>query len=95
MLAAQNTKLDRITKHMKTVTITNRYWQTMNLEIRIGDRQPPEANPSQNLTLAQGQSQPFTFEVFLYYRRDLNPDAPNGQFTNWTQCFSDDVIDNP
>ena len=79
-----------------TVTITNKYWNNMHLQVRIGNNSVPENN---NLVfdgnLPRGQSRTFNFDVLMWYRRDANPDNPNGNFSSWTQCFSSHNIDNP
>jgi hypothetical protein len=81
---------------MATVSITNTYWNSINLQVRTGNNPNPENNPIvYNNPLARGQTVPFTFPVFLFYRRDANPDYPNGTFTGWTQCFTNENIDNP
>ena len=81
---------------MSTVTITNTQWDTLTLQVRQGDKQDADANPQVcNELLARGQSKTFNFMLFLFYRRDGNPDVPNGKFTSWTRCSSDETITNP
>jgi hypothetical protein len=80
-----------------SVTITNSQWNTLHLQVRSGNTQNPDQN-AQTLydgNLLRGQSQTFSFPIFLWYRRDTNPDYPNGQFTGWTMCSTNQVINNP
>ncbi|HVX00388.1 MAG TPA: hypothetical protein VHA52_08145 [Candidatus Babeliaceae bacterium] len=79
-----------------TVTITNKFWNSMHLQVREGNQSNPEANPMVfDGILPRDQSFSRQFPVLLFYRRDANPDHPDGRFTNWTECFTSENIDNP
>lgn len=69
------------------VTFVNPSWNHVNVQVRIGNNSNPESNPlvSQFTLSRNGKSQPFSFAVFLFWRRDSNPDSPNGSYTAWTQ----------
>jgi hypothetical protein len=81
---------------MSKVKIINSYWDRIELQVRIGDQEPAEANPEAfDEYLNRNDEQDFDFEVFLFYRREANPDNPDGNYSAWTQCFVDQTIDNP
>lgn len=83
------------------VTITNKYWTSLRLQIRVGNYTDPMRNQLVcDKTLKKGESVSFsaTSPNTVIYRRDSNPDNSDGvHFTNWTfsHCNSDCVIDNP
>jgi hypothetical protein len=88
--------MNKRSEKMSTVTITNKYWNRLTLQVREGNSSSIESNPEIfNRTLSRGETVSFNFNSMLFYRRDANPDSPNGQFTGWTQCFSSQNIDNP
>jgi hypothetical protein len=81
---------------MSKVKIINGYWDRIELQVRIGNQEPADANPvAFDDYLDRNNEQEFEFDVFLFYRRDANPDNPNGDYSAWTQCFADETIDNP
>jgi hypothetical protein len=81
---------------MATVTITNTQWARLTLQVRVGDQNVAENNPiDYEGVLNRGDNYTKTFPVFLFYRRDNNPDAPDGTYSAWTLCFADQNIDNP
>lgn len=82
------------------VTFINKYWNNLHLQVRVGNQSNPESNQLvQDVTLGRNQSVTVDYDVLCYYRRDSNPDEPNGSFTTWTStgCFSNQscVVDNP
>ncbi|HEY4327752.1 MAG TPA: hypothetical protein VGN20_27470 [Mucilaginibacter sp.] len=86
-----------------SVIIANTYWPNkMHLQVRVGNSSDPDkCNLVWDGYLAKDtQTGPIGYDVFCYYRRDANPNAPdNVHFTNWTRtgCFSNTPcrVDNP
>jgi hypothetical protein len=67
------------------VDIIDRNWARVNVDVRIGNNANPEDNRSlgtRELTRGQTWSIPSDGED-VWYRRDADPDRPNGQWTNW------------
>jgi hypothetical protein len=87
--------------HNATITIVNKYWASIHLQVRVGNYSDPLQNQLQyDGSLAQSDSKSFPVSApnTVIYRRDANPNNPDGShFTNWTfaNCTSDCVIDNP
>lgn len=82
------------------VTFINKYWAKMHLQIRVGNSPTPENNQSvYDGILSKDASTSVGYDVLCWYRRDANPDNPNGQFTAWTStgCYrgSPCTVDNP
>jgi hypothetical protein len=83
------------------LTITNKHWNRMRLQVRVGNQNVPENNTLvQDVILKRGESVTVGYEVLCYYRRDADPDRPdNVNFTTWTSagCFRNQpcVVDNP
>ena len=78
------------------VKITNKYWNSIHLQVRVGNKEPAEQNPLVfDSQLGRDQERDFQFDNLLFYRRDANPDAPDGRFTDWVECFTDLDVDNP
>src|SRR5690349_9838814 len=65
------------------VTITNKNWNRMHLQVRVGNQNVPENNTLvQDVILKRGESVTVGYEVLCYYRRDADPDRPdNVHFT--------------
>ena len=82
---------------MSTVTITNTQWNQLNVQVRTGNNPIAENNTTvaHDGPMTPFQPYSFTFDVLLFYRRDKNPDAPDGTYSKWITCFSDDTITNP
>jgi|SRR6185437_11042553 len=84
-----------------TVTFINKYWANMHLQVRVGNNSQPENNPLfYDKNLPRNTPLPIGYDVLCWYRRDANPDRPDGvHFTNWTStgCFrgSPCTVDNP
>jgi len=68
-----------------TVTLVNRDWTSVNVEVRRGN----EKDCAQNATfetkkLGRNDEWPVPApDVDVCYRRDLDPDHPNGQWAGW------------
>ena len=83
------------------VVFINKYWNNFHLQIRVGNNSNPENNAVYyNGNLAHGYQLAVPYDVFCWYRRDANPNQPDGvHFTNWTSagCFRNTpcTIDNP
>lgn len=83
------------------ITIINKYWNSMHLQVKAGNQSVPDSNPiARDVILKKGESVTVDYDVLCYYRRDANPDNPdNVHFTNWTSagCFRNNpcVVDNP
>jgi hypothetical protein len=79
-----------------TVSISNANFNNLHLQVRIGERSDAESNPLVfDSNLPRYALESFEFESMLFYRRDSNPDNPDGNFTMWTQCFTSEAISNP
>ncbi len=83
------------------VTIINKYWNSLHLQVRVGNQSVPENNSLvKDVILKKNESVSVDYDVLCYYRRDADPDHPDGvNFTTWTGagCFRDKpcVVDNP
>lgn len=68
-----------------TVNLHNRSWNRVTVEARIGDDPNPEANrPLGARSLRRGESWVIESEgEDVWYRRDVNPDHPDGKLTVW------------
>ena len=82
------------------VTFINKHWSRLHLQIRVGNESIPEKNALvKDIVLNKGESVSVGYDVVCYYRRDTNPDDPNGNFTTWTSagCSRNQpcVVDNP
>jgi hypothetical protein len=74
-----------------TVNIINGRWNRVNVEARIGDDPNPEANRSLgSRAMRRGEVWPVRSKgEDVWYRRDADPDRPNGQWTPWAHrpCY--------
>jgi hypothetical protein len=83
------------------VTIVNKYWASMRLQVRVGNQPVAENNTLvKDIILKRNESVTVPYDVICYYRRDANPDNPDAvTFTTWTGagCFRNKtcIIDNP
>lgn len=74
-----------------TVNIINGRWNRVTVEARIGDEPDPEANRSLgSKTMRRGETWPVrSHGEDVWYRRDADPDRPDGQWTPWAHrpCY--------
>ena len=74
-----------------TVIITDVNWNKVKVEAVKGNNADPNANPSEgSQTLSRnGDWKIYSEGEDVWYRRDTNPDHPNGQMTPWTHrpCY--------
>lgn len=83
------------------VTIINKYWNSLHLQVRAGNNSIPENNVLvRDVVLKKGESISVDYDVLCYYRRDADPDRPDGKnFTTWTAagCSRNQpcTVDNP
>jgi hypothetical protein len=83
---------------MAVITLQNASWSIgINVLVHVGNNQDPNQNASKGQ-----QNIPFngTWPVDcggdnLQYKRDLDPDHPDGQMTGWTEVpnFGDQTVD--
>jgi hypothetical protein len=76
---------------MPLMTLVNAYWQNgVNVDVRVGPYMDPNQNPAlPSFKLAMGQQwSNDTGTNDLCFRRDLDPDHPNGAMTDWTVLSS-------
>jgi hypothetical protein len=68
------------------ITFHNQFWaKGVNIEIHFGDSAGPHATPSTWIRQIAYQARwRVCATANLRYRRDLNPDNPDGQMTGWT-----------
>ena len=79
-------KIDTIIPAPGTINIRNPNFATVNVEVRVG----PNADCSQNAVfgarqLQRGASWTIQANQDVCWRRDANPDAPNGQWASWNR----------
>src|SRR6185369_5775009 len=69
-----------------TVILMNENWAKVTVEVRKGNNGEIEKNPSLGKkTLTKGQEWRIESQgESIYYRRDTDPDHPNGKMTVWT-----------
>jgi hypothetical protein len=75
------------------ITFVNRDWASVSFQVRIGNNANPEQNPlSGQPTLQQGQTwSTASSGENVWYRREANPIAHDGNWQNWTnQAVFDD-----
>lgn len=82
------------------MTFINKNWNQLHLQVRVGNQSVPENNTLvKDVVLKKGESVNVDYDVLCYYRRDADPDKPNGNFTTWTGtgCFKNQLceVDNP
>ena len=83
------------------VTIYNRQWKSMRIQVRVGNQSIPGNNALvKNEILQKDGSVTVPYDVLCYYRRDADPDHPNDKdFTSWTSagCFRNKTctVENP
>lgn len=71
---------------MSTIVFHNQFWaKGVNIEIHFGDSAGPHVTPSTQIRqIAYQADWRVHTAANLRYRRDLNPDNPDGQMTGWT-----------
>jgi hypothetical protein len=63
----------------------DRDWRTVNVQIRQGNDPVPEKNRSLGtVQLNLDQTYDVVGDENVWYRRDANPDNPDGSWTMWT-----------
>lgn len=83
----------------QAITIRNRVWNRVNVEVRKGKSDNPDQNASQGTQVLQKNgawSVPCKAdEGYVWWRRDPDPDHPNGSWADWNKkaCWgrSEDV----
>ena len=74
-----------------TVILTNTRWNRVTVEVRKGNNSNAESNPSLgSRTLNRNIDWRINSEgEDVFYRRDSDPDHPNGSMTMWTHrpCY--------
>lgn len=68
-----------------TVILQNTNWNSVNVEVRKGNYDNAESNPSLgSRTLTRNSDWTiYSDGEDIFYRRDTDPDHPNGQWTSW------------
>jgi len=84
---------------MSTITFHNQSWKKgVNVEVHFGDDDKPNVNSSIGIRQIAYQEdwRVSCSAAILQYRRDRNPDNPEGQMTGWTtvQHLGTDLIEN-
>jgi|HubBroStandDraft_1064217.scaffolds.fasta_scaffold1812625_1 hypothetical protein len=83
---------------MSTLAFYNRFWtKGVNVEVDFADNADSPVNPpSRSRQIAYQADWRVQAGGNLRYRRDLNPDNPDGQMTGWTlvQDLGSDRIEN-
>jgi hypothetical protein len=83
---------------MSTLAFYNQFWtKGVNIEVDFGDRADSPVKPSSGIRqIAYQADWRVQVAAHLRYRRDLNPDSPDGQMTDWTivQDLGADRIEN-
>jgi len=83
---------------MSTLALYNQFWtKGVNIEVDFGDGDDSAVNPSRGIRqIAYQADWRVLTAANLRYRRDLNPDNPDGQMTGWTivQDLGADRIEN-
>ena len=83
---------------MSTLALYNQFWtKGVNIEVDFGDGADSAVNPSRGIRqIAYQADWRVLTAANLRYRRDLNPDNPDGQMTGWTivQDLGADRIEN-
>ena len=71
---------------MSTLALYNQFWtKGVNIEVDFADRADSPVNPSSRIRqIAYQADWRVHGAANLRYRRDLNPDNPDGQMTGWT-----------
>jgi hypothetical protein len=85
-------------KTVATITLKNSQWNNgVNVLVHVGNNSNYDLNPSRGQQrVAFNGSWPMDCgEANLQYKRDLDPDHPNGQMTGWTDVpnFGDQTTD--
>lgn len=69
-----------------TINLRNPNFASVNVEVRIGANSDCAANPSfGSRQLQRGATWTITANSDVCWRRDANPDAPNGTWTSWNR----------
>lgn len=71
-----------------TVILRNKSWNSMTVEARIGNNTVPENNPlvsgSPKVLYLNNDWNILSDGEDVYYRRDADPDNPDGTMTDWS-----------
>jgi hypothetical protein len=70
-----------------TVNLLNNAWQSgVRTEVHKGNNQDANQNPSLGIrVVAYGDVWPITTTENVQWRRELDPDAPTGQWAGWNE----------